>query len=104
MRKKEENVSSKVATDVNPQSTDKTSTVVSNFSSHVSDRKCSMIVPVYLSHKSNVQKEVLVYALLDTMSDTSFVSDYCLDKLNVEGIQVNLSLSTLSSVNLTVAR
>ena len=61
-----------------------------------------MIVPVYLSHKSNVQKEVLVYALLDTMSDTSFVSDYCLDKLNVEGIQVNLSLSTLSSVNLTV--
>ena len=61
-----------------------------------------MIVLVYLSHKSNVQKEVLVYALLDTMSDTSFVSDYCLDKLNVEGIQVNLSLSTLSSVNLTV--
>ena len=102
IEKKEENVSSKVATDVNPQSTDKTSTVVSNFSSHVSDRKCSMIVPVYLSHKSNVQKEVLVYALLDTMSDTSFVSDYCLDKLNVEGIQVNLSLSTLSSVNLTV--
>ena len=61
-----------------------------------------MIVPVYLSHKSDVQKKVLVYALLDTMSDTSFVSDYCLDKLNVEGIQVNLSLSTLSSVNLTV--
>ena len=61
-----------------------------------------MTVPVYLSDKSNVQKEVLVYPLLDTMSDTSFVSDYCLDKLNVEAIQVNLSLSTLSSVNLTV--
>ncbi|CAG2238517.1 unnamed protein product [Mytilus edulis] len=33
--------------------------------------KSSMIVPVYLSHTDNQQHEILVYALLDTQSDTT---------------------------------
>ena len=34
----------------------------------------SMIVPVWLHHESNPEAEVLIYALLDDQSDTTFIS------------------------------
>ena len=61
-------------------------------------QKCSMILPVYISHRCT-QKRVLGYARLDRMSDTSFISEDARSILGIEGIPVNLSLSTLSNEN-----
>ena len=73
---------------------------VSAFASESQSQKCSMILPVYISHRCT-KKRVLVYALLDTMSDTSFVTEDAMSIifLGLEGIPVNLSLSTLSNKN-----
>lgn len=58
--------------------------------------KSSMIVPVWLSHKDKPSQEILVYALLDTQSDTTFILDSTRRKLKIGGQDVNLLLSTMS--------
>ena len=59
----------------------------------------SMVVPVWVSHESNPQRETLVYALLDTQSDTSFILDSTCHALAVEGVRSELLLSTMSAKN-----
>ena len=54
-----------------------------------------MIVPVYLSHKQNPNRKQLVYALLDSQSDTSFVLTKACRELGVTGVSTTLSLSTM---------
>ncbi|CAC5418068.1 unnamed protein product [Mytilus coruscus] len=58
-----------------------------------------MIVPVYLSHTDNQQHEILVNALLDTQSDTTFILDNTRQTLGLSGADVKLSLSTMHSQN-----
>ena len=41
-----------------------------------------MIVPVYLSTVDKPEHEILVYTLLDTMSDTTFITTNCAQRLN----------------------
>ena len=60
--------------------------------------RSTMIVPVYVSSQDNL-KRVLTYALLDTQSDTSFISNDLCDKLQVNGINTQLMLSTMTSEN-----
>ena len=62
-------------------------------------RKCSMIVPVYVSHCDFPGKERLVYALLDTQSDTTFILEETCDALGLSGAEVRLSLSTMYASN-----
>ncbi|XP_055056153.1 uncharacterized protein [Misgurnus anguillicaudatus] len=57
----------------------------------------STIIPVWLSTTSNPEHEVLVYALLDSQSDTTFILQEKADALVTEREQVQLKLSTLSS-------
>ena len=64
--------------------------------------KCSMILPVYLSHCDNPEKEILIYALLDTQSDTTFILKESCSELGLTGIDVNLSLSTMYAENRVV--
>jgi hypothetical protein len=62
------------------------------------DENCtSMIVPVYMSRTEFPNKEVLVYALLDSQSDASFISEDACAQPGVEGIPLELMLSTMSS-------
>ena len=56
-----------------------------------------MVVPVYVSHQDAPNKEVLVYALLDTQSDTTFIQEDIQAELGIEGQDVTLSLSTMST-------
>ncbi|XP_014672734.1 PREDICTED: uncharacterized protein LOC106813180 [Priapulus caudatus] len=58
--------------------------------------KSAMIVPVWLSHQS-LPEEKMTYALLDTQSDTSFLLDSTKEAMGLQGIDVNLRLSTMSS-------
>ena len=57
----------------------------------------SMIVPVYVSSSKNPRKEELVYAMLDTQSDASFITDRTCDRLGIDGPATELLLTTMSS-------
>ena len=65
--------------------------------------KSTMIVPVYVSHSSNPESEKLTYALLDTQSDTSFVTDEVLTDLGVQGTETSIVLSTMTSDNTLIS-
>ncbi|KAJ8038832.1 hypothetical protein HOLleu_16372 [Holothuria leucospilota] len=72
---------------------------LSNMSGTSSVSMSSLTVPVYVSHKDSPGKEILVYALLDTQSDTTFVSDRTCELLGIEGTETLLKLSTMSGKN-----
>lgn len=62
----------------------------------------SLIVPVWLHHESNTENKIMVYALLDDQSDACFVKQTTLEKLDVDGPEVYLKLSTvLAEENIT---
>ena len=60
------------------------------------DNQTSAIVPVYVSNPDN-SKEVMVYALLDTQSDSSFILEQVADVLDAPAEVVKLKLSTMAS-------
>lgn len=62
----------------------------------------STIVPVWLSTASNPAQEILIYALLDSQSDTTFVLQEKADVLDTEKRDVQLKLSTLSSTDTVI--
>ena len=55
----------------------------------------SMIVPVWICHKDSPQREVMVYALLDEASDTTFIKLKTLRDLGLTGTEVKLNLFTM---------
>ena len=57
----------------------------------------SMIVPVWLSSLSKPDKEVLVYAILDTQSDATFILKEICEELDTETQPTKLRLSTITS-------
>lgn len=62
----------------------------------------SMILPVYVSVDARPGVERLVYALLDTQSDTTFILESTCQSLGVSGVDVNLMLSTMHAENKVV--
>ncbi|KAJ8001006.1 hypothetical protein DPEC_G00186330 [Dallia pectoralis] len=66
----------------------------------------SKVIPVWVSSKNDPTAEKLVYALLDTQSDTTFIDQDVSDVLNVDKFPVKLKLTTMSgrdTVDLPVA-
>ena len=55
----------------------------------------SMILPIWLHHKDHPETEVLLYALLDNASDTTFIKTSTLRDLGVEGPELKLKLYTM---------
>jgi len=65
----------------------------------------SMIIPVWLHHKDNPQREILVFALLDDASDTTFIKSQTLRDLGLCGPEIKLNLHTmLGKEEITVER
>ena len=63
---------------------------------HVKDSvSSSLIVLVYLLKKDCPKSRVLVYALLDTQSNSCFVSNRILEVLGAKGLNVHLKLQTM---------
>ena len=90
---------------VQPQSTPKeaTSHRVNTHDSNVSTcNSHSLIVPVWLHHKDNLEKRELVYALLDDQSDACFVRDDVIKRLGISGPDVQLKLSTVVGENVVL--
>ena len=55
----------------------------------------SLIVPVWIHHKNNANGRLLTYALLDEQSDACFVKEDLLRRLDMNGPEVELKLSTV---------
>ena len=55
----------------------------------------SLIVPVWLHHEDNPDNKFMIYALLDDQSDACFIKQTALEKLGVNGPEVQLKLSTV---------
>ena len=72
-------------------------TCASNDLSTQAIRKSSMVVPVYVSHTDNPNRHKMVFAMLDTQSDTSFITEKTARDLGLVGRDVRLSLSTMTS-------
>ena len=69
-----------------------------NLFSEVKDcSQYSMTVPVRISHRDRPGEEQLVYALLDTQSDTTFILEHTCDALELDGPKVQLLLSTMTA-------
>lgn len=64
---------------------------------HGAKMQTAAIVPVWLSCTTQPAQEVLVYALLDSQSDTTFVLSEAAETLQTNGEQVKLKLSTMTS-------
>lgn len=62
----------------------------------------SMIVPVWVSTAKNPSKEQLVYALLDTQSDSIFIDKEVNNELRSDTYPVKLKLSTMLGANMIV--
>lgn len=56
-----------------------------------------MIVPVYVSYKANPEKEIMVYALLDSQWDSTFTIESVPRQLNAPTEKTSLQLSTMTS-------
>ncbi|XP_065097354.2 uncharacterized protein [Paramisgurnus dabryanus] len=62
----------------------------------VGSSNTSMVIPVWVSSKNDPTTEKLVYALLDTQSDTTFIDQEVSDGLNADKYPVKLKLTTMS--------
>ena len=58
-----------------------------------------MVVPVWLFAKSKPNREILIYALLDKTSDTTFVTNETASELQAKGHQTILNLSKMADKN-----
>ncbi len=79
-----------------------THTVVSHASTQRASATSS-IVPVLVSSIQEPHREVLTYAILDTQSDSTFVLEDVLDKLNVDTQPVKLKLSTMTAIDTIIS-
>ena len=64
----------------------------------------SLIVPVWLHHRNNTNNKLLTYALLDEQSDACFVKEDLLRRLDVNGPEIELKLSTVLAEKVVKSR
>lgn len=98
-KKRERYVNTENATDGTSQSAIAMSLNVAREGQYTST---SMIVPVWVSTAANPYKEKLVYALLDTQSDTVFIDQDVSHELKADASPVKLKLTTMMSKNAVV--
>ncbi|XP_072174579.1 uncharacterized protein [Diadema setosum] len=79
--------------DVKPQGSNNCTTVCSL--PDQDGREHCMIVRVCVRHRSNHGKEVLQYAILDDQSNVGFISEGLRQKLDIEGPDTTLQLTTM---------
>ena len=65
--------------------------------SNSTPQKSSMVIPVRISHIDNPDKGKIIYAMLDSQSDSSFITDNTARALGLQGTETRLSLSTMTS-------
>ncbi|XP_067947249.1 uncharacterized protein [Watersipora subatra] len=69
---------------------------------HANSDGLAWIVPVWISTSESENDEMLVYALVDSASDTTYISDNVMNKLQPNHKVTNLSMTTLTSQNVDI--
>ena len=82
---------------------DETQRSVVSLSTERGNSGTTTVVPVWLSSSSNPHVEKLVYALLDTQSDSTFVDDRVCEELSVPTEPVKLKLTTMLGKDVNIA-
>ena len=54
------------------------------------------VVMVKLCHESNMQREIVTYAALDSMSSTCFLSNSVYQALGIEGKSTEITIKTMN--------
>ena len=62
-------------------------------------RSCARIVLIEVFHQDNPSVKVPTYAVLDDQSTDVFITEPLLEKLRVEGQEVNLEINTITGLN-----
>ena len=65
-------------------------------------KKSTMIVPVYLRNLYEPHKETLLYAMLDSQSDATFISERALKSVGAKSKTTQILISTITSQDKTV--
>lgn len=73
-----------------------------NVTSQGPSANTSVIVPVWVSSDKNSSREKLVYALLVTQSDTTFIEQDVSNELQLNTYPVKLKLTTMSGENMVM--
>ncbi|XP_065115485.1 uncharacterized protein [Paramisgurnus dabryanus] len=81
----------------NQGDTETTTATSHKVENHETSTNTSMIVPVWVSTERNPGSEKLVYALLDTQSDTVFIERELSNKLHADSCPVRLKLTTMTA-------
>jgi Protein of unknown function (DUF1759) len=92
----------KVQGQENLSQNDSVNRVVSSLATDHGHASTTNVVPVWISAVDNPSVERLVYALLDTQSDGTFVDETVYKELSVPADSVKLKLSTLLGKDVTV--
>ena len=74
-----------------------TETISNRVIVHEETMQTAAIIPVWLSSTTQPAREILVYALLDSQSDTTFVLNNVAERLEADKEQVKLKLSTMTA-------
>ncbi|KAL6490035.1 hypothetical protein MHYP_G00003800 [Metynnis hypsauchen] len=85
---------------VQPCETKSTTALSLSVTSEGQSVSTSMIVPVWVSYDKNPSREKLVYALLDTQSDATFIEQDVSYELQVATYPVKLKLTTMIGENM----
>ena len=62
-------------------------------------RSCARILLLEVFHQENPSEKVVTYAVLDDQSTDVFITDTLLEKLKIEGQEVDLEINTITGTN-----
>ncbi|KAL7841403.1 hypothetical protein SRHO_G00250940 [Serrasalmus rhombeus] len=89
-----------IESSVQPCETKSTTALSLSVTSEGQSVSTSMIVPVWVPYDKNPSREKLVYALLDTQSDATFIEQDVSNELQVATYPVKLKLTTMMGENM----
>ena len=78
------------------ETTGETASATALWNRTISGGKASLILPLLVHHQDDPSHQVPVYAMLDSQSDTCFISETILESLGVAGHRTSLCISTMT--------
>ena len=73
----------------------KSKPVISHVAGATNGNKVTMILSVFISHNKVKNKEVLIYAMLDTQADDTYVTEDTCTKLGIDGVDSYTVVNTI---------
>lgn len=82
-------------TNVNPDQSSSNTSSVCHTAGERNSITNSLILPMWLYHKDNPERKILIYVLLDDASDSTFITCDIIRDLGLKGPEIKLNLYTM---------